>query len=810
MEMGSSKKIADEIKAGRIRILEQCPAGPFYHFDPGRRRITFYLKLVFEELDFEAFSAAYQDTNRRFPHLRKGILQIGETYYYIENTAPSVIWEGGTRIKLCTAESGYRAFAVLADRNTVILAGDHALFDGGPFMRFVDYMIWRYRVHTGAAGEDMVCDESEAAEEEADVFLLPCGGEWLPYGGLSTRPWGVKNGSGTLDDLICLTVSTKEVLTLCRQLGTSPSALMALLIAEAVEKVFPETKDEHFVLNCPIDYRGALGEKASLKNAAFSVFIDIHSEEWKGMDFARRAKELREKIRQYKDVRYARGMLLFYRAYRELSDPAVEKAVAQSESMSLTYVRPSLEGIYDGVEMMIAGSAPATKFTNSMVEYGGNFHLCIRPSFGDVLLPALLETFEAHGLPSVRFSKETAQTLESEHPVVSAKELPQTVFFFVSPAPGHAGELLPVMRSFVKRGFLVRVYTGEEMRREVEEAGAVCIAYDSFYKRGYAPEDAAWGFLRMLELADSMDYMVGRDIRALTPVCAVVDTQSIWGRLLAEKHGVRVVLSSATQVMNLFTIAKDWLGFFKQLEPWDDIIDEGLANLARRGFPHRTLLSLLCPGNDTDVIAYIPETMQGQLQTLQRERVYFAGYSRYIAPRKRGERAGGGTPEKRPLIYVTTGTVSGRSSYYFKQCASAFGEMDADVVMAVSKRHDPGHFAPVPSNIRIVREADREALLRQADLMVCHAGLDAISDALLLGVPMVMYPMEADQFGNAKRVEALGAGIRVDDCEPGTIRRAVETVLSDASCRERAAALGEDMRTYKGAEGAVDWMIGRW
>ena len=49
--------------------------------------------------------------------------------------------------------------------------------------------------------------------------------------------------------------------------------------------------------------------------------------------------------------------------------------------------------------------------------------------------------------------------------------------------------------------------------------------------------------------------------------------------------------------------------------------------------------------------------------------------------------------------------------------------------------------------------------LAQADLCVCHAGEATLAQALLAGVPLLLLPMQAEQFLNSRRVEQTGAGI---------------------------------------------------
>ena len=133
--------------------------------------------------------------------------------------------------------------------------------------------------------------------------------------------------------------------------------------------------------------------------------------------------------------------------------------------------------------------------------------------------------------------------------------------------------------------------------------------------------------------------------------------------------------------------------------------------------------------------------------------------------------------------------------------------MEADIVMAIWYYIKPESLMPLPENIRIAREVDQEELLRGADLAIFHAGMNTVLDCLMLGVPMVLWPRDADQYGNARRVAELGAGVRILDDSPKTIRLAAETVLSDGSYRRKAAELGEKARACAGAGGAADWAL---
>ena len=56
----------------------------------------------------------------------------------------------------------------------------------------------------------------------------------------------------------------------------------------------------------------------------------------------------------------------------------------------------------------------------------------------------------------------------------------------------------------------------------------------------------------------------------------------------------------------------------------------------------------------------------------------------------------------------------------------------------------------------------------------------------------------------ANRIEELGAGERLTDIKPSSIKKCVEDVLLDSRYRERARELGDSIKNCPGAVGAAD------
>ena len=63
-----------------------------------------------------------------------------------------------------------------------------------------------------------------------------------------------------------------------------------------------------------------------------------------------------------------------------------------------------------------------------------------------------------------------------------------------------------------------------------------------------------------------------------------------------------------------------------------------------------------------------------------------------------------------------------------------------------------------PPNVRVLRAAPHQEVLREASVVVTHAGHGSVLKALAAGVPLVCMPLGRDQKDNTVRVLRLGAG----------------------------------------------------
>ena len=157
-----------------------------------------------------------------------------------------------------------------------------------------------------------------------------------------------------------------------------------------------------------------------------------------------------------------------------------------------------------------------------------------------------------------------------------------------------------------------------------------------------------------------------------------------------------------------------------------------------------------------------------------------------------------------PLVYVTFGTVAatlpmGASAY--RTALEAVDGLPVNVLLTTGDRGDPDALGPLPANVHAERFVAQAEVLGHAAAVVHHGGFGSTFGALAAGVPAVVVPLFADQPYNARRVEAVGAGLAVDAADGATaLHGALERVLGDRSFGDEARRVAGEMRALPSAD----------
>ncbi|MFI0467188.1 glycosyltransferase [Saccharopolyspora sp. 5N102] len=122
---------------------------------------------------------------------------------------------------------------------------------------------------------------------------------------------------------------------------------------------------------------------------------------------------------------------------------------------------------------------------------------------------------------------------------------------------------------------------------------------------------------------------------------------------------------------------------------------------------------------------------------------------------------------------------------------------DVDLVVTLGLLATPEQFDIDHSRVSFVPFTPLADLLQDVDAIVTHGGAGTTLAALAKGIPLVVLPQGADQFIQAERVAAAGAGIALDpgQATPQATAAAVSKVLTDPLIRKTTTTLAEQIAT---------------
>jgi UDP:flavonoid glycosyltransferase YjiC (YdhE family) len=104
----------------------------------------------------------------------------------------------------------------------------------------------------------------------------------------------------------------------------------------------------------------------------------------------------------------------------------------------------------------------------------------------------------------------------------------------------------------------------------------------------------------------------------------------------------------------------------------------------------------------------------------------------------------------------------------------------------------------LPSNVRVASLLPYDWLMPKLDLMITNGGYGTVSQALRLGVPIVVGGITEDKAEVAARIAWSGVGINLGTSTPTieAIREAADTVLDGSEHRLKAKALATEFERY--------------
>ncbi|MDW8846004.1 glycosyltransferase [Erwinia sp. MMLR14_017] len=164
------------------------------------------------------------------------------------------------------------------------------------------------------------------------------------------------------------------------------------------------------------------------------------------------------------------------------------------------------------------------------------------------------------------------------------------------------------------------------------------------------------------------------------------------------------------------------------------------------------------------------------------------------------------SPE-RPFVFASLGTLQGHRFRLFKTIAKACRSLDTQLLIA----HCGGLNSAQSEQLQqagatwVTDFADQPAVLKQAQAVITHGGLNTVADAVSTQTPIITVPLAFDQPGVAARVAWSGIGRRVSRfCTSETLADNLRTVLGDESYQQRLSAMQQQLAAAGGVTRAAE------
>ena len=380
------------------------------------------------------------------------------------------------------------------------------------------------------------------------------------------------------------------------------------------------------------------------------------------------------------------------------------------------------------------------------------------------------------------------------------------VLFSTTAGAGHFGPMVPFARACRDAGHEVKVAAPASFAPAVAAAGL-----DHAPFADVAPEVLGAVFGRLFALppgeADGvvMAEVFGRlDAQAALP--GLTELMATWRPdvVVREFCEFGSLVAAAKAGIPQVEVAIGFAAAYASALP---VVAAPLAELeAIAGLPEGTAHRTLTSG---PVLTCLPGEVDGGDQ---------ADGLRYRRFRDTSVTAGPGAPlppwgdQDHPLVYVTFGSVTAGLPPFagiFRSVLDALAGEPLRVLMTTGSAVAPGSLGPLPANALVEQWRPQASVMPHADAVVGHGGFGTTMAALGGGVPQVIIPLFAfDQFLNAERVAAIGAGVCLDGgpAAASALAPALTKVLGDPAYRETARGVAAAMAQLPDVASSVPFL----
>ena len=365
------------------------------------------------------------------------------------------------------------------------------------------------------------------------------------------------------------------------------------------------------------------------------------------------------------------------------------------------------------------------------------------------------------------------------------------ILFINLPYHGHVVPTIGLVQELTKKGCEVTYLMPFDWEEKIAESGAKFHGYENHRQLAEQIKNA---YSAAETIVERFDFIIYEQFFFL-------------GKHLAEKYNkpvARIFTAPVTnaKLMQEFITSKGPLSIFKH--KW---ITRAFTKDIAKDISMKT-------DNWLDEIIYNPPELN-LVYTLREYQPYAGDFPdenyKFLGPSiyERKTTAFAFEKGENPVVYISLGTVIKGAVSFFQNCIEAFRGESVDVIISVGQKFDERKLKDIPSNIHVYKSVPQLEVLKMADVFVTHGGMNSVSESLVCGTPMVVIPFVSDQPVNARCIEKLGVGKKLDYAEVSatTLRVTVFSVYVDNEIKENMKKVQQMINEAPGNRGGAEIII---
>lgn len=331
------------------------------------------------------------------------------------------------------------------------------------------------------------------------------------------------------------------------------------------------------------------------------------------------------------------------------------------------------------------------------------------------------------------------------------------------PYAGHTMPTLPIIKKLVENGHDVTYVNSEKWRDKIESLGAKFVPYDHYPKNPLFITHADMNAFKSTH--DTITRIINNEHFDLF----MYEFYFFYGNEIAKKIGIPAVRFCSQHVFTekvLKEYSKNSLTWKLIKIPLISRIISIAFSLGIKTKIKRYEKAMIYDYPDLNII-FTCEDFQIKDESIDKNKCVFIGSSAnndYIESQEYKNKANNFIKQNyidlsRPLIYVSMGTLMKGTRRAFENCIKAFNNKDVTVVVSAGREYEKLKKINNSNNIHIFDFVPQLEILQYTDLFITHGGMNSVNEAMFLGVPMLVIPVDIDQLTNAKLIEKYEMGL---------------------------------------------------